>query len=59
VDDVGLAGGPNLPVMMADAELPGLANQSDVFAGTIGLDVLEQRFKALIDGALGGILRGA
>ena len=47
VNDVGLAGGSHLALMMADAELPGLADQSDVFTGTIGLDVLQQRLEAL------------
>ena len=60
VDDVGLAGGAHLPLMMLDAELPGLANQGNIFAGTIGLDLAEQGFKSLIDQALRrGWLRGA
>ena len=49
MNDVGLAGGAHLPLVMLDAELPRLADQGDVFIGAIGLDVAEQRFKALVD----------
>ena len=52
VDDVGLAGGAHLALVVLDAKLPGLADERDVFAGTIGLDLLEQRFKARFDCAL-------
>ena len=48
MDDVRFARGPHLPFMVADAELPGLANQSEVFTGAIGVDLTQQRFKALI-----------
>ena len=49
VDDVGLAGSPRLPFMVPDAELPGLADERNVFAGTVGVDFLEQRLKAVVD----------
>ncbi len=47
MNDVGLAGGPHLALMMPNAKLPGLANEGDVFAGAVGVDLLEQRVKAL------------
>jgi cytochrome c553 len=40
MDDVGLAGGAHLPLVMLDAELPGLADEGDIFAGAVGLDLL-------------------
>ena len=59
VDDVGLAGGAHLAFMMLDAELPCLADEGDVFTGTVGVDVLEQRFKTLVDGVADGIGRSS
>ncbi len=50
MDDVGLAGGAHLALVVLDAELPGLADEANVFAGAVGLDLAEQRFKALVDG---------
>ncbi len=58
VDDVGLAGGAHLPFVMLDAELPGLADERDIFAGTIGLDLLEQRLKTPVDGLPAGAAHG-
>ena len=45
MNDVGLAGGAHLALMMLDAELPGLANEGDVFAGTVGLDLRSRASK--------------
>ncbi len=53
VNDVGLAGGAHLAGMVLDAELPGLANEGDVFAGAVGLDLAQEGFKPLIDDFLG------
>ena len=53
VDDVGLAGGAHLALMVLNAELPGLADEGNVFAGSVGLDVAEKRFKTLVDDFLG------
>ena len=52
MDYVGFAGSPHLPFMMLDAEVPGLSDEGNVFAGTVGLDLPEQRFKTLIDRTL-------
>jgi hypothetical protein len=49
VDDVGLAGCPHLPFMVLDTELPRLADERHVFSGPVGLNVLQEGFKALID----------
>ena len=49
VDDVRLARGPHLPFMMADAELPGLADQGNVIAGAVGVDLLEKSFDTLVN----------
>jgi hypothetical protein len=38
---------------MPNAKLPGLADEGDVLAGTVGMDLLEQCGETLIDGALG------
>jgi len=38
--------------MMADAEIPGLADQGNVIAGAVGVDVLEQSLHALVNGVL-------
>jgi hypothetical protein len=53
MDDVGLAGGAHLPLVMLDAELPRLADEGDIFTGTVGLDLAEQRFKAPHTSTLG------
>jgi len=47
VDDIRLAGGANLPFMMLDAELPGLADERDVFAGAIAWTCLSSASKRL------------
>ena len=52
MNDVRLAGGPHLAFVVVDAELPGLADQLDVFAGAIGVDLLQECFNALVDGLL-------
>ena len=49
VNDVRLAGGAHLPLVVLDAEIPRLANQGNIFAGPVGLHLAEQSFKALID----------
>ena len=46
MNDVGLAGGAHLALVVLDAELPGLADEADIFTGAIGLDLAEKRFKA-------------
>jgi hypothetical protein len=38
--------------MMADAEIPGLADQGNVIAGAVGVDLLEQSLDALVNGVL-------
>ena len=52
MNNVGFARGPHLPLMMADAELPRLADQGNVIAGAVGVDLLEQSLDALVDGVL-------
>jgi len=54
VDDVRFAGGPHLACVMLYAELPCLADEGDIFTGAVGLNLLEQRRKTLVDGDLGG-----
>ena len=49
VNDVGLAGSAHLAGMMLDAELPGFANEGDVFAGAVGLDLAQEGFETLVD----------
>jgi hypothetical protein len=34
---------------MLHAKLPGLADERHIFSGAVGLDVLEEGFKTLID----------
>ncbi len=48
MDDVRLARGPQLPLMVAGAELPGPANQSNVFRGTIGVDAADESLDPLV-----------
>ena len=45
--NIGLAAQARLPLMVRDAELPRLANQRDIFIGTVGLDLAQQRFESL------------
>jgi len=49
VDDIGLSGCAELAKMMLDAELPGFADEGDVFAGAVCVDVSEQGFNALVN----------
>ncbi len=53
VDDVGLAGGAHLAGMVLDAELPGFANEGNVFAGAVGLNLAQEAFETLVDDFLG------
>ncbi len=53
MDDVWLARSANLPGVMLDAEVPRLADEGDVFAGAIGLDLAEHRLKPLVNRRLG------
>jgi hypothetical protein len=39
---------------MLDAELPGFADERDIFTGAIGLNLLQQRFKTLFDCGMAG-----
>ena len=52
VDDVRLTRRTHLALVMLDAKLPGLANKSNVFSGSIDLDEAEKGFDATIDGSL-------
>ena len=52
MDDVGLAGGAHLAVVVLDTEIPGFADEADVIAGAIGLDVAQKSFETLADCAL-------
>ena len=52
MNDVRLAGGAHLALVMLDAELPGLADKCNVFTGAIGLDLAEKSFEAAVDGSL-------
>ena len=52
MNDVRLAGGAHLALVMLDAELPGFANKFNVFSGAVGLNLAEQGFEAAIDGSL-------
>ena len=62
MDDVGLAGGAHLALMVLDAELPCFANEANVVTGAIGLDLAEESFEAGVDGVgidrRGGFSRG-
>ncbi len=53
MDDVGLAGGAHLPFVMLDAEFPGFADQFNVFAGAVGLNLAEKRFKSRVNRGIG------
>ena len=52
VDDVGLAGGARLALVVLDAKLPCLANKSNVFSGSVALDVAKELIESAIDGCL-------
>ena len=52
MDDVGLAGGAHLSVVVVDAELPGLFDGREIFAGPVGADGLEEILEAGADGAV-------
>ena len=54
MNDVGLAGGAHLALVVLDAELPGFANEADVFTGAVGLDLAEKCLETLVDGILVG-----
>ena len=56
MNDVGLAGSSNLAFMVLNAEIPGFADETDIFTGTVRLNAPEQSLKALIDQ---GLFRGA
>jgi hypothetical protein len=47
MEDVGLAGGAELAVMVLEAELPGLADDVGVVGGTIGVDGVQEPAKLL------------
>jgi len=47
MEDVGLAGGAELTVMVLEAELPGLADDVGVVGGTIGVDGVQEPAKLL------------
>ena len=49
MDNVRLAGGAHLALMMLDTEFPGFADEANVLAGAIGLHLAEQGFKAIVD----------
>ncbi len=55
MDDVGLARGTHLALVVLDAEVPGFADEIYVFVGTIGLYLAEEGFKADVNGV---VLRG-
>jgi len=52
MDDVRLAGGAHLALVMLDAKVPRLADKCNVFSGAIGLDVSKKGFEAPIDSYL-------
>ncbi len=52
MNNVRLARGAHLPVMMLDAELPRLADQRNVFGGPVGVDLLEQCLQTPAHGLL-------
>ena len=49
MNNVRLARGAHLALMMLDAELPCLADQRDIFIGAVGLNPAKQSLKALVD----------
>ena len=53
MNDVGLAGGAHLALVMLDAEIPGFADQADVFGGAVGLNLAEEGLEAAVDGSPG------
>ena len=50
MDDVGLAGGAHLALVVLNAEVPRLADEANVVTGAVGLDLTEERFKTCFDG---------
>ena len=50
MNDVRLAGGAHLSLMMLRAEFPCLADQAYIFSGAVDLDVAEKRLETLVDG---------
>ena len=48
MDDVGLATGALLALMLLETELPGLADDFQVVAGAVGVDGGEEGFEVLI-----------
>ncbi len=49
MNDVGLAGGAHLALVVLDAEFPGLADQGNVFIGSIGQHLAEKFLETLVD----------
>ncbi len=55
MNDVRLAGGAHLALMMLHAEIPRFADQTDIFTGSVGLNVAEEGLETQVDGMpLGG-----
>ena len=54
MNDIGLARGAHLALVVLDAELPGFADEADVIARAIGLDSTKKCFEALVDRFLVG-----
>ena len=52
MDDVRLAGSAHLALVMFYAKLPGFANKSNVFSGSVYLNEAEKCFEAAIDDSL-------
>ena len=59
MNDVGLAGGAHLPLVVLDAELPRFADQGNVFIGAIGLNVAQKRLKPSGRWRVGRVVDGA
>ena len=49
MDDIRLAGGPHLALMMFEAELPGAADDLQVVAGAVSAYGIEQGAEACVD----------
>src|ERR1700675_3378670 len=52
MNDVRLAGGAHLALVMFYAKLPGFADKFNVFSGAVGLNLAKKNFDATIDGSL-------
>ena len=50
MNNVRLARGAHLALVVLDAEVPGFADEADVVIGAIGLDMAKEGFKARVDG---------